>query len=196
MKIKSIISLIFVLIFTFWSCKPESTFQGKHDPDVIKTYRNNATPASMMDSLSSVNFITKQKLTEVYELSSLFASNANDSLMREILLPQIQSYFLENDSITSVKLIQEMDSIQVNFVEIQQMDLPENDSLDTDSIRVVNYDVRYFSDNRKLIGIEKKLAKYILKKEPKQFKHEFIFYFMGFESRQEENDTTLSEVTQ
>lgn len=187
---------IFVLIFFIWSCKPEPTFQGEHDPEVIKTYKNNATSVSLMDSLSSVSVITSQKLTEIYELSSLYASNSQDSLMREILLPQIKSYFLENDSLIIGGLINEMDSLEVNFVEINQLDLSEVDSLQADSVRIVNYDVRYFSKDRKLIGTEKKTAKYVLKKEPKKFKHEFVFYFLDLVPRQEENDTIPSSVTQ
>src|SRR5690554_5635371 len=100
MKIKSLlILLISGLIFSIWSCKNEPTFQGEHDPEVIKTYKNNSLPASKMDSLASVNFITRQKLTELYELTSLYTANSSDSLLREILYPQIQSYFPEKDTI-------------------------------------------------------------------------------------------------
>ena len=196
MKIKSFIQLMLGLVFVVWSCKNETTFQGKHDPEVIKTYRNQSTPVSKMDSLASVNFITKQKLTEVYELSSLYASNSSDSILREILLPQIKSYFLEYDSISSQNLLAEMDSLQVYFVEIDPINLVENDSLAPDSIKTVNYGVRYFSKDKKLIDSKQKSAVYILKKEPKQFKHEFIFYFSELKDvREAVNDTISSEET-
>src|SRR5690554_2414494 len=95
MKIKSLFLLSCGLIF-IWSCKNEPVFEGNHDPEVIKTYRNNSTPESKMDSLASVNFITKQKLTEIYELMSLYAVNQDDSLMSDILYPQIQSELHRN----------------------------------------------------------------------------------------------------
>lgn len=196
MKIKSFIYIMLGFVFVVGSCKNETTFQGKHDPDVIKTYRNKSTPVSRMDSIASVNFITRQKLTEVYELTSLYASNPNDSLLHEILFPQIKSYFLENDSVNIYRLLNEMDSLKVHFVEISNLKLSEKDSLRPDSVKIVNYGVRYFSQDKKLIDSLQKTAEYILKKEPKKFKHEFIFYFTQLNFAQEANDTISSGVTQ
>ena len=197
MKIKSFIQLLLGFVFVVWSCKNETTYQGNHDPDVIKTYRNNSTPVSKMDSLASVNFITKQKLTELYELLSLYSSNPSDSLLREILFPQIQSYFLANDSINIVRLLNEMDSLNVNYVEVNQLKLLEKDSLMPDSVKSMNYSVRYFSKNKKLIDSIQKSATYILKKEPKKFKHEFVFYFSDLNNIQKiQKDTISSPVTQ
>lgn len=195
MKIKSFLVALVGLIFIVWSCKKEPTYQGVHDPEVIKNYRNLSTPVSRMDSLSTVGFITKQKLTELYELSSLYSSNSNDSLMREILFPQIQSYFLEKDTLNWRKIIREMDSLNVYFVEIGKMDFPQSDSLVADSVRKVNYHVRYFSKDRKLIDSLPKSAEFILKKEPKKFKHEFVFYFTNFKGGFTPNDTISSGVT-
>lgn len=196
MKLKSVMQLMLGLVFMLWACKDEKTFQGKHDPDVIKTYHNNSTPASRMDSLSSVNFITKQKLTEVYELASLYSTNQGDSLMLEILYPQIKSYFLENDSLILKNFINEMDSLKVHYVEIRGLNLSEKDSLIPDSVRSVDYSVYYYSKNKKLIDSLPKSANYILKKEPKKFKNEFIFYFTGLNSAHEVKDTISSDVTQ
>lgn len=196
MKIKHFIQIIIGLLFILWSCKDDKTFQGNHDPDVIKTYHNNSTPFSKMDSLSSVNFITKQKLTELYELASLYSSNQNDSLMLDILFPQIQSYFLGNDTITISKLMREIDSLQVYYVEINSMEFAEKDTLTPDSMRMVNYNVLYYNKNKKLIENLPKTAQYILKKEPKKFKNEFIFYFTGLEPFQEVKDTMDLGVTQ
>ncbi len=198
MKIKSlIILLISGLIFAVWSCKKEPTFQGEHDPEVIKTYKNQSTTVSRMDSLASVNFITRQKLTELYELTSLYSANSSDTLLREILYPQIKSYFIENDTVNIPFLLKEMDSLRVNYVEISNLKLTEKDSLSPDSVKIVNYGVRYFSNDKRLIDSLEKSATFILKKEPKKFKHEFIFYFSDLKSIQKvENDTISSPVTQ
>lgn len=196
MKIKSLIIFALGLIFVVWSCKDEPTFKGKHDPEVIKTYRNHSTPASKMDSLTSIGFITKQKLTELYELSSLYSSNVGDSLMREILNPQIKSYFLPNDSLNLAQILAEMDSLKVHFVELGQLDFPESDSLVADSVRRVNYQLKYYSQDKKLIDILNKNAEFILKREPKKFKHEFTFYFQNLIQEVEEKDTISVGVTQ
>src|SRR5690606_24846992 len=137
---------------------------------------NIATPASKMDSLASVGFITKQKLIELYELSSLYASNQGDSLMQDILYPQIQSYFMPKDTVNIVQVLKEMDSLNVHYVEIGKFDFPESDSLVADSVRHVNYQLKYYSKDKKLINSVEKSAEFILKKDPKKFKHEFSFY--------------------
>lgn len=196
MKIKHIFPIAIGLIFVFFACKKEPVFNGEHDPEVIKNYHNEAAAVSMMDSLASVNFIAKQKLTEIYELSSLYSSNSGDSIMKGILYPQMRGYFLENDSVNIAKILYEMDSLKVHFIEINGLDYPQSDSLDIDSVKVVNYGVRYYSADRKLIDSLRKSAAFILKKEPKKFKHEFIFYFTDLNSDQEANDTISSPVTQ
>lgn len=196
MKIKSLIIFVLGLIFVVWSCKDESTFKGKHDPEVIKTYRNQSTPASKMDSLASIGFITKQKLIELYELSSLYSSNEGDSLMREILYPQIKSYFLPNDSINWKQILSEMDSLKVHYVELNQLVFPDSDSLVADSVRHVNYQLNYYSKDKKLIDSFDKSAEFILKKEPKKFKHEFTFYFQNLSNQTVLNDTISVGVTQ
>lgn len=196
MKIKHFLIPVVGLIFIFFACKKEPTFNGEHDPEVIKNYHNQATPASKMDSLASVNFIAKQKLTEVYELSSLYSSNAGDTILKGILFPQLQSYFLEKDSANIPRILNEMDSLKVHFVEINGLDYPEPDSLNMDSVKVVNYSIKYYSSDKKLIDSLRKSAAFILKKEPKKFKHEFIFYFTDLNSAQSVKDTISSPVTQ
>lgn len=195
MKAKLFILSVLAMFMVVWSCKDKNTYQGNHDPEVIKTYHNMATPASKMDSLASVNFITKQKLTELYELSSLFSANYNDSLMRDILFPQIESYFLADDSIQISKLLREMDSLKVHYVEISNLNLAVKDSVLPDSLQQLQYNLRYFSKDKKLIEAFDKKAQFILKKEPKKFKHEFVFYFTDLFPEPEVKDTIPVEVT-
>jgi hypothetical protein len=196
MKIKSLIIMVLGLIFVVWSCKDEPTYKGNHDPEVIKTYKNRSTSAAKMDSLASVGFITKQKLIELYELSSLYSSNQGDSLMREILYPQIQSYFLPKDTLNFYQILKEMDSLKVHYVELGKLDFPESDSLVADSVRHVHYSLKYYSKDKKFIDSVQKSAEFILKKEPKKFKHEFTFYFQNLTDHQVLKDTISSGVTQ
>lgn len=198
MQTKSFTIFILGITFLFSACKDVKTFQGEHDPEVIKNYHNSVTNVLKMDSLSSINYITKQKLTEIYELSSLFTVNEKDSLMREILLPQLESYFLANDSVNIQNILQEMKDLKVNYVEINQ--LPQTEQPHLDSIRTVEYQVNYYSNDKKLIDSFDKTAHYILRKEPKKFKHEFVFYFTELSTVNDSthllNDNTVSGETE
>lgn len=195
MKIKRTLSILAFLIFLVSSCKKEKLFGGEHDPEVIKNYRNQTV--SKMDSVASINFITKQKLLEVYELSVLNHTKQNDSILREVLLSQLAGYFLESDTVSISRLMAEIDSLKAGFVEIRTSNDVENDSVTDESVMKMNYWVKYYSANKKLIDSLEKTAEFILNKEPKKFKREFTFYFTNLDLKEEnQNETTESPVTQ
>lgn len=196
MKVKRFISVLICLIFVAIACKKEQFFGGEHDPEVIKNYRNESTPVSRMDSIASINFITKQKLLEVYELSLLYASKRHDSILGDLLHSQLAGYFLETDSVNIPKMMKEIDSLQARFVEIKHLGNIESDSLSGDSIRKINYWVKYYSSDKKLIDSVGRTAEFMLKKQPKTFKHEFTFYFTDLNFVQSRNDTIPAPVTQ
>ncbi|MFA7686602.1 MAG: hypothetical protein WCY25_01925 [Moheibacter sp.] len=196
MKINRFLPVAACMVFLFCACKKEAFFGGEHDPEVIKNYRNQSASVSKMDSVASVNFITKQKLLEVYELSVLNYSNQNDSILGEVLHSQLAGYFLETDTVNIPKLMSEIDSLKARFVEIRHSDGVENDTLTENSLMKINYWVKYYSANKKLIDSLPKTAEFILKKEPKKFKHEFTFYFTDLNLPQTPKDTIESPVTQ
>lgn len=196
MKIKGFISLLVCLIFVAVACKKEQFFGGEHDPEVIKNYRNQSSPVSKMDSLASINLITKQKLLEVYELSLLYSSKQNDSILRDLLYSQLKGYFLDSDSLNVPALMKEIDSLEAKFVEIRHHKDVISDTITDDSIRKIDYWVKYYSEDKKLIDSIEKTAEFILKKEPKKFKHEFTFYFTDLNLRKNQNDTIPVPVTQ
>lgn len=196
MKAKRFISILICLILVAVACKKEQFFGGEHDPEVIKNYKNQSAPVSKMDSLASINFITKQKLLEVYELSLLYSSNQNDSILRDLLHSQLSGYFLESDSLNIPKMLKEIDSLQAKFIEIKHFEDVESDSVTDDSIRKIDYWVKYYSADKKLIDSLEKTAEFILKKEPKKFKHEFTFYFTDLSLPKSQKDTISSAVTQ
>lgn len=196
MKAKCFISILFCLIFVAIACKKEQFFDGEHDPEVIKNYKNESSPVSKMDSIASINFITKQKLLEVYELSLLYSSKQNDSILKELLHSQLASYFLDSDTLSIPKMLKEIDSIQAKFIEIRHFEDVESDSFTDDSVRKIDYWVKYYSADKKLIDSLEKTAEFILKKEPKKFKHEFTFYFTDLNLPKNQKDTISSPVTQ
>lgn len=196
MRTKLWIIILLTGLTGLMSCKKETVFEGVRDPEVIKTYHNSSSATAKMDSVASVHFITRQKLVEIYELTSLYSSSKGDTLMEGILYPQIQTYFPEADTMSIRNLIMELDSLKVHYVEIKNMELEEKDSLQPDSVWTVNFDVRYFSKDKKLITSESKKAAYVLKKEPRKFKHEFVFFFTELGDHSFVNDTISSGVTQ
>lgn len=195
MKAKPFISILICLIFVAVACKKEQFFGGEHDPEVIKNYKNESASVSM-DSIASINFITKQKLLEVYELSLLYSSKQNDSILKDVLHSQLASYFLNSDTINIPLVLKEMDSLQAKFIELRHFKDVESDSLTADSIRKIDYWVRYYSADKKLIDSLQKTAEFILKKEPKKFKNEFTFYFTNLNLTKNQKDTISSPVTQ
>lgn len=196
MKVKRYISILLCLILVAVACKKEQTFDGEHDPEVIKNYKNESAPVSKMDSIASINFITKQKLLEVYELSLLYASKQNDSILRDLLHSQLASYFIDSDSLNIPKMLKEIDSLQAKFIQIKHLEDVESDSVTDESVRTINYWVKYYSADKKLIDSLEKTAEFILKKEPKKFKHEFTFYFTDLNLPKNQNDTIPVPVTQ
>lgn len=196
MKAKRLILMLICLIFVAIACKKEQFFDGEHDPEVIKNYKNESAPVSQMDSIASINFITKQKLLEVYELSLLYSSKQNDSILKDVLHSQLASYFVDSDTLNMPRLLREMDSLQAKFIELRHFKDVESDSLSADSIRKIDYWVRYYSSDKKLIDSLHKTAEFILKKEPKKFKNEFTFYFTDLNVGKTQNDTISLPVTQ
>lgn len=196
MKAKRFISILICLIFVAIGCKKEQFFGGEHDPEVIKNYKNESAPVSKMDSIASINFITKQKLLEVYELSLLYSSKQNDSILRDLLHSQLSGYFLESDTLSISKMLKEIDSIQAKFIEIRHLEDVESDTITDDSVRKIDYWVKYYSADKKLIDSLEKTAEFILKKQPKKFKHEFTFYFTDLNFPKNQKDTIPSPVTQ
>lgn len=197
MKINKIYIIPWIVTFLLLSiaCKNEPTFGGEHDVEVIKNYRNESTKVSKIDSLTSINIITKQKLLEVYELSLLYNNNIKDSILSDLFQSQLNTYFLENDSVSISKITHEMDSLKVKYVEIAQLSEIQVDTISEIGTKKVNYWVKYYGENKKLIDSMEKTADFLLEKQPKKFKHEFTFYFSDI-NKSPVKDTIPTGVTQ
>lgn len=189
MKANKLYIITCLMLMCLWACKKEPQFDGEHNMEVIKNYHNNTTSVSKMDSLTSINFITKQKLLEVYELSLLYHTNKKDSILSDLFSSQLSSYFLENDTINVPKITQEMDSLRVKFVEIAHLTDIKMDTLSEKNTQKVNYWVKYYASDKKLIDSLEKSAEFLLQKQPKKFKHEFTFYFLNINHSVSEKDS-------
>ena len=179
------------------SCTKDTTYEGDYNPDVIKGYKNeSSTLNTKMDSIEAVNFISKQKLREFYELSAL-ASNNNDSIVQDLLITQLRTYF-STDNLDEVdSLLVHLKRKNIHFASIAKFDIIPNDSLMPDTIKRANYILNLFDKNRKLVESMNRQSEFVLKQEPIKFKREFKFYFktLNLVNDSIQKDTISSGVT-
>ena len=143
-----------------------------------------------MDSAQAISFITKQKIQELLDLSTLYTSGNRDTEIDSVIYAQMQSYFTESDSNKLKPILKQLDSFKVKTAKVGnifvQKEIKGNDTLD-----FAKFDVEYFDQNDKLIGKFEKNAQYILKPSPVKFKKEFKFYFVDFDLVAQKDSTAV-----
>ncbi|WP_313374875.1 hypothetical protein [Chishuiella sp.] len=198
--ISKIVQFSMIMLFGAWilfSCKDEK-YHGDYNPETIKGYKNeSSTVSSKMDSVEAINFITKQKLRELFELSAL-ASNSNDTVVDSMLRDQLLTYFPEKDTTEVFSLLRDLSAKKVTYTSITKFSILPKDSLTEDSVRQVAYTVNYFNSDKKLIETNNNIGLFVLKKEPIQFKREFKFYFTRLNEKTDsiQKDSIASGVIQ
>src|SRR5690606_34957344 len=100
-----------LMLALFTGCKKE---QENLSLEQVK-YNSNTTsyPSAKMDTLQSINKITRQKVREVLELSILYNSGNKDTEIDAAMYNQILGYFYKPDSTTVKSLFTELDSLKV-----------------------------------------------------------------------------------
>ena len=200
-RIIKLMNLCLCMILSIWiiySCKQDTTYDGDYNPEVIKGYKNEAsTVNTKMDSIEAINFISKQKLREFYELSAL-ASNNNDSVVQEILITQLRSYFSKEEMSEVDTLLSKLKNRNIHFVSVAKFNIIPNDSLTPDTIKKADYTLNLFNKDKKLVKTIDRTSIFVLKQEPIQFKREFKFYFQTVNMMKDsiQNDTISSGVKQ
>lgn len=200
-RIIKLMNLCLCMILSIWiiySCKQDTTYDGDYNPEVIKGYKNEAsTLNTKMDSIEAINFISKQKLREFYELSAL-ASNNNDSVVQEILITQLRSYFSKEEMSEVDTLLSKLKNRNIHFVSVAKFNIIPNDSLTPDTIKKADYTLNLFNKDKKLVKTIDRTSIFVLKQEPIQFKREFKFYFQTLNMMKDsiQNDTISSGVKQ
>lgn len=200
-RIIKLMNLCLCMILSIWiiySCKQDTTYDGDYNPEVIKGYKNEAsTVNTKMDSIEAINFISKQKLREFYELSAL-ASNNNDSVVQEILITQLRSYFSKEEMSEVDTLLSKLKNRNIHFVSVAKFNIIPNDSLTPDTIKKADYTLNLFNKDKKLVKTIDRTSIFVLKQEPIQFKREFKFYFQTLNMMKDsiQNDTISSGVKQ
>lgn len=174
-------NLTVLLLFTLALLACDKKYEGQSSLDSVKYNTNTKSyPVTKIDSVQAINIITKQKLQELYDLSTLYASGNKDTEIDSVIFAQMQSYFLPEDSGKIRPLLKELETNKVRFAKVNKI-APIEEIKGADTLNFVDYDVDYFTAQRSPIGNFKKKSRYILKKAPVKFKQEFKFYFLDLD---------------
>lgn len=198
--ISKMVQFSMILLMSVWiifSCKDDK-YKGDYNPEAIKGYKNEAsTVSSKMDSVEAVNFIAKQKLRELYELSAL-ASNTSDTVVDSLLRDQLLSYFPKKDTTEIYSLLRDLRAKKVTYTSVSKFAILPKDSITPDSIKRISYTINYFNSDKKLIEMNNHVGIFVLKQEPIKFQREFKFYFKTLNDRKDsiQKDSIPSGVIQ
>ena len=175
-------------LFLF-SCTKEKEHMS--DLEIVRNNNNKKTyPVTKMDSAQAINSITKQKIQELLDLSTLYTSGNRDTEIDSVIYAQMKSYFAEQDSNKLSPLLYELDSLKVQTAKVGNITVSKtikgNDTLD-----FAKFYVEYFDFKNRSIGNFEKNAQYILKTSPVKFQKEFKFYFLDFDVKPIKDSTAV-----
>lgn len=185
--------LIFgLLLLAFVSCNNKKTEVS--DLDKLRNSTNvKGYPTVQMDSMQAINSITKQKVQELLDLSTLYLSGNRDTEIDTVIYSQMQSYFHKPDSLTFKNLFKELDSLKVKSVKVNNLSVYK-EFYKKDTLDYAKFNLEYFDAKNKSLGTFEKNAQYILLSTP-MIKKEFKFYFLDFYSSPLKKDSTSVGVT-
>ncbi|SEW17329.1 hypothetical protein SAMN05421765_2931 [Kaistella antarctica] len=190
MKSKNkIVLLIISLVLITFSCNKE--VKQRSDLEIVRNNNNRKSyPVIKMDSALAITTITKQKIQELLDLSTLYTAGNRDTEIDSVIYAQMQSYFFEQDSNRLSSLLLQLDSLKVQTAKVGNISVSKeikgNDTLD-----LAKFYVEYFDFRNRLIGSYEKTAHYVLKPSPVKFVKEFKFYFVDFDSKPKKDSTSV-----
>lgn len=185
---KILLLVIGLLLITF-SCNKESA--QKSDLEIVRNNNNiKSYPVNKMDSAQAINSITKQKIQELLDLSTLYTAGNRDTEIDSVIYAQMQNYFVDRDSNQLGPLLQQLESLKVQTAKVGNISVTKeirgNDTLD-----LAKFYVEYFDFRNRLIGSFEKNAQYVLKPSPVKFVKEFKFYFVDFDSKLQKDSISV-----
>ncbi|MGA9211627.1 hypothetical protein [Kaistella sp.] len=185
---KIVFSLITLLFLTF-SCNKEN--KQISDLEIVRNNNNKKSyPVTKMDSAQAIASITKQKIQELLDLSTLYTAGNRDTEIDSVIYGQMKRYFVDQNSNNLSALLLQLDSLKVQSAKVGDISVTKeirgNDTLD-----LAKFHVDYFDFKNRLIGSYEKNAQYVLKQSPVQFQKEFKFYFVDFDSKLPKDSTSV-----
>lgn len=191
-KLNKIILIFFAVLMTVVSCKKNT--EEMSDLDKLRNSNNRKSyPVTKMDSAKAIQYITKQKIQELLDLSTLYSNGNKDTEIDSIIYAQMNGYFSNPDSAKLKPILLQLDSLKVKSAKVGTLNV-EKKILGNDTLDFAKFDVEYFDKENKSLGTFSKSAQYKLKLSPVKFKKEFKFYFETFDSSIP-NDSTSTGVT-
>lgn len=176
-----IISILAFFLLIFSCSKKEQ--DERTDLEKIKQNNKKSYPSVKMDSAQAINSITKQKVQELLDLSTIYASGNKNTDVDSLIYDQITSYFITPDSNKIKPLIAELDSLDVKYIKVKSLEIGQ-EIKDRDTLNIASFSLEYFDNQRNNIGNFNKKASYVLKKSPIKFVKEFKFYFIDFDLKE------------
>lgn len=185
--------LIFTVLLTlFMACNNKTSEVS--DLDKLRNSNNEKSyPAVQMDSMQAINSITKQKVQELLDLSTLYLSGNRNTEIDTLIYSQMESYFHKPDSLTFKTLLKELDSMKAKTAKVSNLNVYK-EFYKKDTLDYAKFNVEYFDSKNKSLGSFEKNAQYILLSTSK-LKKEFKFYFLDFYSKPLKKDSTSVGVT-
>ncbi|WP_300671689.1 hypothetical protein [Soonwooa sp.] len=179
MKTK-ILSIFIILLASFYIISCSKKYEGDSNINDVK-YKNNRNtiPSTKMDSAQAINTITKQKIQDLLDLSTLYISGNKDTEIDSVIYAQMQSYFFKNDSLQLKPLFKDLDSLKVRYTSINNLNIERKVS-GKDTFDVAKFKVEYYNNKKAFIGSYDRNAEYVLKSVPTKDHNEFKFYFRNF----------------
>ncbi|BFO66037.1 hypothetical protein KCF3NO3_20200 [Chryseobacterium sp. KCF3-3] len=181
-----------MLLTLFIACNNKTSEVS--DLDKLRNSNNEKSyPAVQMDSMQAINSITKQKVQELLDLSTLYLSGNRNTEIDTVIYSQMESYFHKPDSLTFKTLLKELDSMKAKTAKVSNLNVYK-EFYKKDTLDYAKFNVEYFDNKNKSLGSFEKNAQYILLSTSK-LKKEFKFYFLDFYSKPLKKDSTSVGVT-
>ena len=177
-KINNTLLFLFCVGIMLFSCNKKQ--EERSDLDKLRNSNNKKSyPVTKMDSVQAIQFITKQKIQDLYDLSALYTSGNRDTEIDSIIYQQMMGYFITIDSSNMTKTLKDLDSLKVKEVKVNDITVRKLIS-GKDTLDLAQLKVDYYGADKRKIGTFDNIVQYTLKTTPVKFKKEFKFYFLNF----------------
>ena len=161
------------------------------DLEIVRKNNNRKSySVTKMDSAQAITFITKQKIQELLDLSTLYTSGNRDTEIDSVIYAQMKSYFIEQDSNKLTSFLLQLDTLKVKTAKVGNISVSK-EIIGKDTLDLANFYVEYFDNRSRLIGSFEKKAQYVLKPSPVKFVKEFKFYFVDFDTQPLKDSTAV-----
>lgn len=193
MKTKILNNLLFIFLLALGTV---ACTKKEEQSDLEKLRHNNngkTYPVTKMDSAQAISSITGQKAQELLDLAALYNSGNGDTEIDSVIYVQMSGYILKPDSTKINAILKPMDSLKAASAKVNNLKVNKK-ILKKDTVDYANFNIEFFSNDRKTLGTINRNASFILKENPVKFKKEFKFYFLDFNYKLPK-DSTLAGVT-